>query len=256
MSSNDPLQRFSLQGHTAVITGASSGLGRHIADVFARAGANVVCCARREDRLNQVVEQIEANGGRASSQVMDVCDRGSICAALDAAGPFDILVNNAGITMTKRLLEFTDEDWVSITGTNLTGAWTVAQEAARRMVARKVPGSIINITSILGARVASGVSPYIAAKAGLRSLTQAMALELARHGIRVNNLAPGYVMTELNSDFLQSEAGEKLRQRIPFRRFGESSDLDGALLLLASAAGSFITGSEIVVDGGHLCSGL
>jgi NAD(P)-dependent dehydrogenase (short-subunit alcohol dehydrogenase family) len=256
MSSTDPLQRFSLRGQTAVVTGASSGLGQHIAGVLARAGASVVCCARRADRLKEVVAQLAAEGGSASLQVMDVCDRASICTALDAARPFDILVNNAGVTLTKRLLEFDDDDWNSITGTNLTGAWTVAQEAARRMVAQHVAGSIINITSILGVRVAGGVSPYIAAKAGLRSLTQAMALELARHDIRVNSLAPGYFMTELNSDFLHSQSGEKLRQRIPFRRFGHPSDLDGALLLLASPAGSFITGSEIVVDGGHLCSGL
>jgi NAD(P)-dependent dehydrogenase (short-subunit alcohol dehydrogenase family) len=256
VTATHPLQRFSLQGHAAIVTGASSGLGRHIAGVLARAGASVVCCARREGHLKKVVAQLVADGGKASSQVMDVCDRASVCAALDAAGPFDILVNTAGVTLTKRLLEFNDEDWRSITGTNLTGAWTVAQEAARRMVARNVGGSIINITSILGTRVAGGVSPYIAAKAGLRSLTQAMALELARHGIRVNSLAPGYFMTELNSAFLQSESGDKLRQRIPFRRFGEPGDLDGALLLLASPAGAYITGSEIVVDGGHLCSGL
>jgi NAD(P)-dependent dehydrogenase (short-subunit alcohol dehydrogenase family) len=256
MSTTDPLQRFSLRGHAAVVTGASSGLGRHFAGVLARAGASVVCCARRADLLRTLVAELTAEGHRASAQVMDVGDRTSVCAALDAAGPFDILVNNAGVTLTKRLLDVSDQDWSDVVGTNLTGAWLVAQEAARRMVSRSVAGSIINVTSILGVRVAGGLSPYTAAKAGLRALTQAMALEFARQGIRVNSLAPGYCETELNSSFLHSPAGERLKQRIPVCRFGESNDLDGALLLLASPAGSYMTGSEIVVDGGHLCSSL
>ncbi|HDR2979373.1 TPA: SDR family NAD(P)-dependent oxidoreductase, partial [Pseudomonas aeruginosa] len=149
-----------------------------------------------------------------------------------------------------------DQSWDRVLDTNLKGAWAVAQESARRMVAAGKGGSLINVTSILASRVAGAVGPYLAAKAGLAHLTRAMALELARHGIRVNALAPGYVMTDLNEAFLASEAGDKLRSRIPSRRFSVPADLDGALLLLASDAGRAMSGAEIVVDGGHLCSSL
>jgi NAD(P)-dependent dehydrogenase (short-subunit alcohol dehydrogenase family) len=251
-----PLKRFSLEGQIALVSGASSGLGRHFAEVLAMAGASVICSARRLDRLVDVVEGINDAGGQARAVVMDVTDRGSVRSALDAAGAFHILVNNAGVTNTKELLDQSDEDWSRILGTNMTGAWMVAQEAARRMVANDIAGSIINVTSILASRVAGGLSPYIAAKAGLKSLTRAMALELARHRIRVNSLAPGYFMTDINADFLNGESGQKLRRRIPSRRFGNLEELDGPLLLLASGAGSYMSGAEMVVDGGHLCSSL
>jgi NAD(P)-dependent dehydrogenase (short-subunit alcohol dehydrogenase family) len=171
-------------------------------------------------------------------------------------GPADIVVNNAGVTVTKPLLQQTEEDWDSVVGTNLKGGWMVAQEAARRLVAAKKPGSLINIASILGERVAGGVAPYAVSKAGLVQATKAMALELARYGIRVNAILPGYVTTDLNRDFLESEAGDKLRARIPTRRFGKLEDLDGPLLLLASDAGRHMTGAVLAVDGGHLVSGL
>jgi NAD(P)-dependent dehydrogenase (short-subunit alcohol dehydrogenase family) len=253
---NSPAQAFSLDGLKALVTGASSGLGRHFSLVLASAGAEVICCSRSADKLASVVATIKERGGRARAIAMDVTDRSSICAALDAAGSINVLVNNAGVTAAKRLLDHTDNDWDAVIGTNLTGAWMVAQEAARRMVAAKTSGAIINITSILGSRVAGAVSAYLTSKAGLRHLTRSMALELARYNIRVNSLAPGYLITDLNSDFLKSEAGENMRLRIPSRRFGNLEDLDGALLLLASPAGAYITGSEIVVDGGHLCSTL
>jgi NAD(P)-dependent dehydrogenase (short-subunit alcohol dehydrogenase family) len=253
---NNPIQTFSLARLKALVTGASGGLGRHFAGVLASAGAEVICCSRSADKLAPVVAGINDRGGRARAIAMDVTDRSSIGAALDAAGSINVLVNNAGITQTKRLLDHTDDDWNAVIGTNLTGAWMVAQEAARRMVGAKTSGAIINITSILGSRVAGGVSAYLTSKAGLRHLTQSMALELARYNIRVNSLAPGYFVTDLNSDFLKSEAGENIRLRIPSRRFGNFEDLDGALLLLASPAGGYITGAEIVVDGGHLCSTL
>ena len=166
------------------------------------------------------------------------------------------MINNAGVTVTKPLLEQTEEDWDSVVGTNLKGGWLVAQEAARRMVAAKKGGSIVNIASILGERVAGGVAPYAVSKAGLVQMTKTMALELARHDIRVNAILPGYVVTDLNRDFLLSAAGEKLRSRIPTRRFGQLEDLDGPLLLLASAAGRHMTGSVLAVDGGHLVSSL
>ncbi len=187
---------------------------------------------------------------------MDVTDRASVCAALDSVGDFHVLVNNAGISNTQRVLDYTDEEWNAVIDTNLKGAWIVAQEAARRMAAAKIAGTLINVTSILASRVAAGVSPYIAAKAGLKHLTQSMALELARYAIRVNSIAPGYIVTDLNGEFLSSEAGDRLKSRIPFRRFGSYADLDGALLLLASPASRYMTGAEIVVDGGHLCSTL
>ena len=251
---------FDLHGQTALITGASSGLGRHFALTLARAGAPVVLAARRTDKLADAVSEIEALGGKAVAVAMDVMDRASICAALDEAaaalGPIDILINNAGVSGTKRPLDYDDTDWDWVVGTNLKGAWAVAQETARRMIARKRPGSIINITSILGSRVTGLLTPYCAAKAGLKHLTQALALEFARYDVRVNSLAPGYFITEINREHLEGEQGDKLRVRIPTRRFGQYEHLEGPLLLLASKAGAHMTGAEIVVDGGHLVSAL
>lgn len=247
---------FGMTGRTALVTGASSGLGRHFAKVLAAAGATVVAAARRSDKLATLVEEITTAGGCASAVTMDVTNRSSVREALDSIAPIDVLINNAGVSSTKRVFEYTDQDWEAIVGTNLQGAWMVAQEAAQRMVAARVAGSIVNVTSILATRVAGGVGPYIAAKAGLRHLTRALALELAADGVRVNSLAPGYISTELNEKFLGTAAGERLRSRIPTNRFGRYEDLDGALLLLASPASAYMTGSEIVVDGGHLCSGL
>jgi NAD(P)-dependent dehydrogenase (short-subunit alcohol dehydrogenase family) len=253
---------FGLGGHRALVTGASSGLGRHFALSLAKAGAQVAVAARRSEPLDSLVKDIDALGCRGAVAVrMDVSDRASVCSALDLAaralnGPIDLLVNNAGVSDTKRALDYTDADWDAIVGTNLKGAWIVAQEAARRMVAAKTEGCIINISSILASRVAGGVTPYCASKAGLTQLTKSLALEFAHHGIRVNSLAPGYVETELNLDFLSSEAGDRLRGRIPAKRFGNVRDLDGPLLLLASRAGRFVNGAELTVDGGHLCSSL
>jgi len=250
-----------LRGVTALVTGASSGLGRHFSLTLAQAGAEVILAARRPTTLTSAVLEIHALGGRAHAVAMDVRSRDSVRVALEEVGAqtgrcVNVLVNNAGVADTKAALRYDDGDWASIVGTNLTGAWTVAQETASRMVEQRVAGSIINITSILANRVAGGVSPYCAAKAGLRHLTQALAVELARHQIRVNSLAPGYIVTDLNRDFLEGDKGEQLRMRNPMRRFGALSDLDGPLLLLASPASAYMTGAELVVDGGHQCNPL
>jgi NAD(P)-dependent dehydrogenase (short-subunit alcohol dehydrogenase family) len=252
---------FDLTGHRVLVTGASSGLGRHFAVTLAKAGASVVVAARRADKLAELAQEMEAAGCLpAVAVVMDVTDRASVQNGLDRLGKEfgvpDVIVNNAGVNESKGALDYDDAAWEFILDTNLKGAWIVAQESARRMVQAQLAGSIINVTSILATRVAPGLSLYSASKAALKHLTQSLALEVARHGIRVNSLAPGYVATDLNRDFLASEAGERLRNRVPLRRFGTYDSLDGPLLLLASPAGLHMTGSEVVVDGGHLCSGL
>ena len=251
---------FRLDGRLALVTGASSGLGRHFALVLARAGASVAVAARRADNLNALVDEIRSLGAAAHAVSLDVTDAASVTRCFDAiaerAGCPDILVNNAGVTITRPLLQQTEADWDGVVDTNLKGSWLMAQEAARRMVAAGKGGSLVNVASILGMRVAGGVAPYAISKAGLVQATKALALELARHGIRANALLPGYIVTDLNRDFLSSEAGEKLRARIPTRRFGMPDDLDGPLLLLASDAGRHMTGATVEVDGGHLLSSL
>ncbi len=252
--------RLSLEGRTALVTGASSGLGRHFTRTLAEAGATVIAAARRIDRLDERVRGLRGEDLAAHAVAMDVTDAASVASAFDVVAALgltaDVVVNNAGVAATAPLLDPSDANWDAALDTNLKGAWTVAREAARRLIAARRPGAIVNVASITGLRPAGGVAPYAVSKAGLIHLTKAMALELARHHIRVNALAPGYVKTELNREFLASEPGERLRTRIPQRRFGVPEDLDGPLLLLASSAGDFITGSVLAVDGGHLVSGL
>ena len=260
MSAGAVTDMFRLDGKVAVVTGASSGLGRHFAGLLARAGATVVAAARRTDRLDTLVAEIAADGGRAHAVALDVTDAASIARCfemcVELAGSPDVLVNNAGVAKLKPLLEQTEADWDDVVDVNLKGCFLVATEAARRMAAAGRGGSIVNVASILGERVSSGVAPYAISKAGVLQMTRAMALELARHQIRVNALMPGYVATDLNRDFLASEAGERLRARIPSRRFGVPEDLDGPLLLLASDAGRAMSGAALAVDGAHLVSGL
>jgi len=251
---------FRLDGQHVLVTGASSGLGRHFATMLAGAGARVTVAARREVQLAQTVEAITASGAQAHAVHLDVTDAASIVQAfIDAEtrfGPVGVLINNAGVTVTRPAIEMTESDWTSVIDTNLKGAWLAAQHAARRMVHHGARGSIINIASILGVRVAGGVATYAISKAGVVQMTKVLALEWARHGIRVNALAPGYIETELNDAFFSSDAGKALIRRIPQRRLGELRELDGPLLLLASDAGSYMTGSVVAVDGGHLISGL
>lgn len=253
------VDRFRLDGRVVLVTGASSGLGAHFAQLLAQAGARVALAARRTDKLQPLADKIAATGGQARALALDVTDASSVRACFDALaswGAPDVVVNNAGVTVTRSLLEQTEADFDNVIDTNLKGCWLVATEGARRMVAAGKGGSIVNVASILGLRVAGGVAPYAISKAGVVQATRAMALELARHHIRVNALLPGYVVTDLNREFLHSDAGQKLRARIPSRRFGELEDLSGPMLLLASDAGSAMSGTTLAVDGAHLVSSL
>lgn len=250
------MKPFDLSGKTALITGASSGLGAHFAKSLGEAGAAVVLAARRADRLQSLQAELTKAKVKATCVALDVTSAESAAAALDAAGPIDILINNAGIVVVKSALEMPEADWDAVVDTNLRGAWLMAQGVARRWVADKRPGSIINISSILGLRTIGQVAPYNASKAGLIHLTHVLAMEWARHQIRVNAICPGYIETDFNSAFWKTPAGQRLIERIPQRRVGQPEHLDGALLLLASDAGEFMTGSVITVDGGHTVSSL
>ena len=248
---------FDLKGRTALVTGASGGLGLHFAKVLVRHGAAVVLAARRVDALEQACEDIRRDGGVAQAVALDVADAPQVRAVVSAIDPVpDILVNNAGLSGAAAALDLSEDEWDRVLDTNLKGAFQVAQAFARRLREAEKPGSIVNIASILGLRVAGGVPAYAASKAGLIQLTKALALEWARYGIRVNALCPGYIATDINRDFFETEAGHALIRRIPQRRLGRPEDLDGALLLLASDAGRYMTGAALSVDGGHLVSSL
>jgi len=249
-------QLFDLKGRVALVTGASSGLGVRFAEVLAAEGAAVALVARRIDRLAAVKERIEKAGGRAVAIVADMLDHKAIVRAFDEAekafGTVTILVNNAGVAHANRAVELSEEEWRRVVGTNLDAVFYCAQEAARRMLATGKGGAIVNISSVLGFGVSKGTVAYAVAKAGVIQLTKALGLELAFKGIRVNAIAPGWIVTDLNRDYLLSEQGAAIKREIPVGRFGEERDLDGALLLLVSDAGRFIAGTTIVVDGGQM----
>jgi len=247
---------FNLKGRVALVTGASSGLGVQFARVLADNGAAVALVARRVERLKALKDEIENKGGQAVAIAADVTDRAAMTRAYDAAekafGTVTILVNNAGIAHGGRAVDMAAEEWRKVLGTNLDAVFFWAQEAARRMLAAKKQGAIVNIASVLGLAVAKGAVAYAAAKAGVVQVTKALAVELAFKGVRVNAIAPGWFVTEMNDDYLMSEAGAAIKREIPMGRFGQEGELNGALLLLASDAGSYITGATIVVDGGQV----
>jgi NAD(P)-dependent dehydrogenase (short-subunit alcohol dehydrogenase family) len=244
-----------LWGKNALVTGASSGLGQHFAKVLSNAGAKVAVAARRVNRLEALAQEIRTSGGVAVPIELDVTNGAQVVAAFDTAeaaiGQIDIVINNAGVATGTWFTKLTDENWRQVLDVNLDGVFRVGREAAKRMMAQKSGGSIINIASVLGLGVLKAVAPYATSKAAVIQLTKAMALELAREGIRVNALAPGYIETELNAEYLASEGGRKMIARVPIGRVGHLSDLDGPLLLLASDAGRYMTGSVIVIDGGQ-----
>ena len=244
-----------LSGKSALVTGASGGLGLHFARLLARHGVDVTLAARRQSALDQAGAEIVAAGGTAKHLVLDVADAASIAEALDGRH-FDILINNAGVSGAGPAADLSEAAWDAVLDTNLKGVFLVAQAVARGMREAGTGGAIVNIASILGHRVAGGVSAYATSKAGVIQLTKALALEWARDRIRVNALCPGYIETDINRDFFATEPGQNLIKRIPQRRLGQAEELDGALLLLASSAGSYITGTTIDVDGGHLVSSL
>lgn len=246
---------FRLDGQVALVTGASSGLGSRFAEVAAANGAAVVLVARRAERLAALKAKIEKAGGRATVAEADVTDRAAIARAFDAAekafGTVTLLVNNAGVAHANRAVEMPEDEWRRVIETNLDAVFFTAQEAAKRMLAAKKEGSIVNIASVLGLGVSKGTIAYAAAKAGVIQVTKTMALELAFKGIRVNAIAPGFIITEINREYLTGP-GAGMTRHIPVGRFGEERDLDGVFLLLASEAGRFMAGATVVVDGGQM----
>jgi len=243
---------FNLSGKTALVTGASSGLGMHFARVLVEAGANVVAVARRTDRLDTLVDEL---GDRAMALPLDVAEPEDMDSVLDQVearfGTVDILINNAGISYDGPSLDLTADQLDRILDVNVKSIWHLSTRVARRLVAAGKPGSIVNIASIYGLNTAPTLSLYATSKAAVVQLTKSLALDFWHNDIRVNAICPGYFRSEMNSDFFDTEAGQALIKRIPPKRLGQYHELDGPLLLLASDAASFMTGIAIPVDGGH-----
>ena len=245
---------FDLSGKRALISGDGTGIGKLGAEILAAHGAKVVLAARRIDKLEATVEELQRNGGKASAITMDVTNSESIAEGLEQAsadGPITILINSAGVGSEPLLLNLTEEEWDRVQATNLKGAWMLSKAVVQQMIDAEQSGNIINIASMLGIAAQKGTGPYMASKAALIHLTRSMAVEWARYGIRANAIAPGYFMTDIAEGFLESEPGQAMTKRIPARRFGNLPDLAGPILLLASDAGAYMTGSTTVVDGGH-----
>jgi NAD(P)-dependent dehydrogenase (short-subunit alcohol dehydrogenase family) len=240
---------YGLEGKRALITGASSGIGAHLARTLGQAGADVVLASRSQGTLERYCAQLRSEQIGTDTVVMDVTDAGSVTATAEAVGHIDILVNNSGVSGSAMLTETTEDDWDRVLDTNLKGAWRVSRAFAPALIAAQ--GTILNVASILGLGVLKTVGPYAASKAGLIQLTKAMALELARGGVRVNALAPGYIETPINSAFFATEAGQRMLRGVPQRRLGQPGDLDAAVLMLLGPGAGFVTGTTLVVDGGH-----
>ena len=253
---------FSLKGKNIAITGASSGFGHHFAGVLSAAGANVILGARRADKIADRVSEIIQSGGQALGIPLDVTIPDS-CAdflhrAEEAFGPVDVLINNAGVEAGAKTYAMIDEDdWDFVLDTNLKSVWRLSKMYTESVVKNKQSeGNIINVASITAYRTIKGQFPYAVSKAALVKATEIMALEGARYGIRVNSLAPGYILTDVSRILLESERSDTFVKGIPMRRYGEFEDLDGPLLLLASDGSRYMTGSTVVVDGGHIVSEL
>ena len=244
---------YDLENKVVLVTGASQGLGKQFAELLCAKGARVALAARQVAKIISLKEELEAKGGIAYAVEMDVLDQQSINDCVEVVehelGSIDVLINNAGVAINKFFLDVTEEEYDSVLGTNLKGCFFCAQAVAKKMANRK-SGSIINISSVLGTRPIGTLTTYCASKAGLNQLTSTMALELARSGVRVNAIAPGYIETPMNSDFFKTGPGQALINSVPQRRLGQLEDLDGTILLLASDASKFITGTVITVDGG------
>ena len=249
---------FSLKDQVALVTGSTMGIGEATARTLAQAGAHVIVSSRKQPDCDRVAAELRAEGLSAEGVACHIGRMEDIAAMAEHLrsrhGRLDALVNNAVLSPLRSIADTDVGLFTKTVEVDLRGYWYLSAEAAKLMAGRG--GSIVNVASILGERVAGGVAPYVISKSAVIQATKAMALELARHRIRVNALLPGYIVTDLNREFLQSEAGDKLRQRIPSRRFGELADLDGPLLLLASDAGAAMTGTTVAVDSGHLVSSL
>lgn len=248
-----PAKLFDMTGKLALVTGGGTGLGRQFALTLAHAGAGVILAARRVEPLEATAAEVRAAGGEAHCIALDVVDAVAVQSAFEAIekiGAIDVLVNNAGTAGPGTLLDMTEETWDRLFDVNVKGSWLVARSAVNQMEARGTRGSIINVASVLGFSVQKGTASYPASKAALLQLTRAMAVEWARYGVRVNALAPGYFRTDLSDGYLASDRGKTMVQRMPMRRLGDPVELSGALLLLASDASAYMTGSVITVDGG------
>jgi len=253
---------FSLKGKNIAITGASSGYGHHFAGVLADAGARVILGARRTDKISDRVTEINENGGQAMGIPLDVTEPDSCAAFLSKAeethGSVDVLINNAGVEAGAKTYAMIDEDdWDYVLDTNLKSVWRLSKMYTAAVVKNtQSEGNIINVASISAFRTIKGQFPYAVSKAALVKATEIMALEGARYGIRVNSLSPGYILTDVSRVLLESERSDTFVKGIPMRRYGEFGDLDGPLLLLASDGSRYMTGSTVVVDGGHIVSEL